>query len=198
MRTRLLAVAAVAALAAAVPATAASAPQITDPTGDARNQSAGADIVSALFGTQGTTAKVGRKTVYTPSKLVVTVTYAAAPSTDPYVSHQLTFELPGCGNVYMQVFNGSSTWGDADCLGEDATFDPSYKMAGSTITWTLPFNSIGKQYFKPGTALTDLVAYTAVAEPVLGIESQLVAGDAPVPVDAALDYATTTAAYKIS
>jgi len=198
MRTRLLAVAAVAALAAAVPATAAPAPQITDPTGDARNQSAGADIVSALFGTSGTTAKVGKKSVYTPTKLVVTVTYAAAPSTDPYVSHQLVFELPGCGRVYMEVFNGSSTFGDAECLGDGVTFDPSFKMAGNAITWTLPFQSIGKQYFKVGTALTDLVAYTAVAEPALGLETQDFFGAAPLPVDGALDFATTTAAYKVS
>jgi hypothetical protein len=197
VRTRLLAVAAVAALAAAVPATAAPAPQITDPAGDARTQSAGADIVSALFGTDGTTQKVGKKTVYTPTKLVVTVTYAAAPSTDPYVSHQVLFTSPGCGSVYLEVYSGG-TFGVADCLPEDASFDVSYKVSGNSIVYTLPFNSIGKQYFKPGTALTDLTAYTAIADPALGYETyELTAAPGVLPVDGGIDVATSAASYRI-
>lgn len=199
MRIRLLAVVAAVAVASALPAGAAPAPQITDPTGDARNQSAGADIVSVLFGTQGTTAKVGKKMVYTPAKLVVTATYAAAPSTDPYVSHQLVFNAGDCGEIYMEVFSGG-TFGSAGCL-EDG-FEPSVKIVDNTIVYTLPFNTIGKQYLKAGASLTDLVAYTAVADPVLGYEMQeiaaIVLAEAGNPADAAIDYATTTAVYKIS
>lgn len=198
MRIRLLSVAAVAALAAALPAGAAPAPQITDPAGDARTQSAGADIVSVLFGTQGTTTKVGRKSVYTPAKLTVAVTYSAAPSTDAYVSHQVAFTAPGCGEVYLEMYTGG-TFGSADCL-EDP-FDFSYKADGNVLTVTLPFNTVGKQYFKVGSSLTDLVAYTAFADPVLGYETQelisVAAAEAGAPVDGAIDYATSTASFKI-
>ncbi|HEV2891367.1 MAG TPA: hypothetical protein VGX28_13425 [Frankiaceae bacterium] len=195
MRIRLLSVAAVAVLAAALPAGAAAPkPQITDPAGDARTQAAGADIVSVLFGTTGTTTKVGRKSVYTPSKLVVDVTYSAAPSTDPYVSHQVTFTAPGCGNVYLEIYSGG-TFGVADCLPEDTSFDVSYKAAGNVLSISLPFNTIGKQYFKVGSSLTDLAAYTALADPVLGYESQELAGIAEA--DGSIDYATSPATFKI-
>lgn len=199
MRIRLLSIAAVAVLATAVPSSAAAKPQITDPKGDARTGNAGADVVSVLFGTQGTTAKVGKRTVYTPSKLVVNVTYAAAPSADPHVSHQVTFTAPGCGTVYLEIYSGG-TYGNADCLPEDSAFDISYKASGNTLSLSLPFNTIGKQYLKRGAALTDLVAYTAVADPLLGFESQevggLVLGEAGA--DAAIDYASSAAAYKIA
>lgn len=197
MRTRLLAVAAVAALGAALPVSAAPAPQITDPTGDALTQEASADIVSALFRTEGSTTKVGRKSVYTPSKLLVDVTYAAAPSTDPHVAHVLTFNAPGCGVVYLEVFM-LGTWGVADCL-PDTDFEVSYKINGNTLTYTLPFTVVGKQYFKPGSSLTDLVAYTAASEPTVGVESVEVVSSAPVapPVNGAIDHATTKTAFKI-
>lgn len=197
MRIRLFAAAAVAVLAAGIPASAAPAPQVTDPKGDARTQSAGADIVSVLFGTQGTTSKVGRKTVYTPSKLVVTVTYAAAPSADPYVGHVLTFVDPGCGRVYLEVFAGDSTWGDAACLGEGVTLGVIHKVSGNSIVYTVPLNALGKGNLKVGSALTNLTAYTAVADPVLGIETQELAGESPVFVDASIDHATSAASYKI-
>lgn len=200
MRIRLLSVAAVAALATALPSFAAPAPQITDPKGDARGGAAGTDIVSALFATQGTTAKVGKKTVYTPTKLVVDVTYAAAPSTDPYVSHQVVFTAPGCGTVYLEVY-ALGTFGVADCMPDDTSFDVTYKVTGNTMQFTLPFTVIGKQYFKPGSSLTDLVAYTAVSDPVFGYESQEVVGavasEAGVPADGAIDFATTKASYRI-
>jgi len=191
MRTQLLAATALAALAMSLPASAAPAPQITDPAGDSRDTSATTDIVSALFGTQGTTTKVGRKTVYTPTKLVVTVTYSGAPSADPQATHAVTFTEPGCGAIYIQVYSGG-TWGFADCLG-DADFGVSYKIAGNTVTYTLPFNTIGKQYFKPGTSLTDLAAYTSLSDPVFGFDVRDISG----LDEGALDYATSAATFRI-
>ena len=198
MRTRLLAVAAVAALGATLPASAAPAPQITDPAGDAVTKEAGADIVSALFRTEGTSAKVGRKTVYTPTKLAVDVTYAAAPSTDPHVAHVVSFTAPGCGNVYLEVY-ALGTYGVADCSPPDTSFDVTYKITGNVISYSLPFTVLGKQFFKPGSSLTDLVAYTAASDPTRGIESYEMVAIAPVapPVDGSIDFATSTASFKI-
>ena len=201
MRTRLLAATAVVAAAAlALPASGAPAPQVVDPKGDAKTQSAGADIVSALFGTAGTTQKIGKRTVYTPGKLTVTVTYAAAPSTDPYVSHQVSFTAPGCGNVYLEIFS-TGTFGVADCSPPDTSFDVSYKIAGNTITYTLPFSTLGKQYFKTGTPLTDLVTYTAFSDPQFGYESQEIAATTHVAgvtaAEGAIDFATSAASYRI-
>ncbi len=189
---RVLAVAALAACAAlAAPAGAAAPkPQITDPKGDSAVLGAGGDIVSALFSTTGSTTRVGKKTVYTPTRLVVTVTYAANASTEQYATHVVQFAAPGCGEIYLQHFSGGK-FGSAECL-EDP-FDPITSVKGKTVTFTLPFSSVGKAYFKKGAALTDLKVYSAVAEPVLGYETAQFADD-----PGASDVATTTGVYRIS
>jgi hypothetical protein len=192
--TRVLAVAALAACAAlAAPAGAAAPkPQITDPTGDSTVLGAGGDIVSALFSTAGTTAKVGKKTVYTPTKLLITITYAADVASEPYASHAVRFEVPGCGEVYLQHYSGGTFGSAPDSCVTDA-FDPNTSVKGKTLTFTLPFSTIGKAYMKKGAALTDLKVYTAVADPVLGYESGELGGD-----QGSSDVATTTAVYRIS
>lgn len=189
MRTVAVAVAAAAALSFTSPADAAPKPQIVDATGDAP-AGAGYDVVSALFTTAGSTAKVGRKTVYTPTKLVVVVTYAGNVAADAYATQVVTFDAPGCDDVYLQTYSGG-TFASADCL-EDP-FDVSVKTSGKTVTFTVPFGTLGKQYLKPGAVLSGLATYTALAEPVLGYETgELTLGTATV------DTATTDKVYKIA
>lgn len=191
MRTQLLAV--LAALAVAAPGTQAAAPkpQIKDPAGDAIALGAGYDIVSGLFKTDGITQRVGRRTVYTPTKLVVVITYAGAVPADAYATQAVRFDAPGCPGVYLQRFSGG-TWGSADC--QEESFDFSVKSSGKTVTFTLPFNVLGKRHLFKGAALTGLHTYTAVADPVLGYESyELAAGLA-----GAVDAARATAPYKVA
>ncbi len=197
MRTRLLAVL-LAACTAALPAHAgAPKPQITDKTGDEKVPNApGMDIVSATFSTAGTTARVGKRTVYTPTTLVVTVAYAGPVAADPYVTHTVLFTVPGCGEAYLEVFGGG-TYGVADCLSDEFAFTTA--VSGATLTYRLPFASIGKQYLKAGAALTDLVVYSALGDPVEGFETEELSSIATGGlVEGAVDLASTTAAYKVA
>ena len=189
MRTVATAVAAIAALSFMPAAGAAPKPQIVDATGDAA-AGAGYDIVSALFTTAGTSAKAGRKTVYTPTKLVVTVTYASTVPADAYATQVVEFSAPGCEGVYLQTFSGG-TFGSADCL-EDP-FDVSVKAAGKSVTFTLPFGVLGKQYLNKGAVLSGLTTYTALADPVLGYET----GELTMRT-VTVDSAATTNVYKIA
>ncbi|HEU0133159.1 MAG TPA: hypothetical protein VFQ85_19445 [Mycobacteriales bacterium] len=191
-RPRLLATALLSALAlTAVPAHAAAPkPQITDPKGDTAAPMAGTDLVSVLFGTSGTTAKVKKKTVYTPTKLVVTLTYDGQPSADPTVSHVVTFDAPGCDDVYLQVYGGDGTFGSADCV--NAAFDFGYKTSGNTITLTLPFGALGKS-LRGGAKLGALRAYTAVGDPLIGLETVVMTSRD----ETANDVAKTDALYTV-
>ena len=180
----------------------ATPPQVTDPSGDARVAGgAGADIVSVLFGTEGTTAKVRGRRTYTPDKLVVTVTYAGPVAVDEYVTHELVFTAPDCGEVYLERFYGG-TYGLAACL--DGSFDFGTRVRGSTLTYVVPFSLVGRAYLRPGAVLTDLLAYTAPGEPRFGEETNefaRLAGDLvlddPNAVDATIDRATSGATYRI-
>lgn len=190
MRVRLAAVTAAAALAVvAVPGHAAVAPQITDPSGDALLPLAGLDIVSALFATKGRTQKVSGKTVYVPKSLEVTVTYAAAPDKSPVSTQAVLFDLTGCGMIYLQRYNGDATWATAECVADPIDYVLTTK--GNTLTFSLPFSAIGKQ-FKKGSVLTDLRTWTGVADPVLGY------GPAEFIEETAVDLASTDATYKIA
>lgn len=190
MRIQLLA--ALAALALTAPgAQAAAKPQITDPAGDAVALGAGYDIVSGLFKTEGVTERVGRRAVYTPTKLVVVVTYAAAVPADDYATQAVRFDAPGCTGVYLQRYSGG-TWGIADCLAD--AFDFSVKASGKTVTFTLPFKVLGKAHLFKGGALTGLHTYTAVADPVLGYESYEVAAG----LAGAVDEGRSAVPYKIA
>lgn len=178
-------------LALAAPGSAAAPkPQITDPAGDAVPAvGAGYDIVSALFKTDGITTKVGRKKVYTPTKLVVVVTYAGNVPTDKHAAQVLEFDAPGCADVYLESYSGG-TYGLADCVPD--SFEFSVKPSGKTLTITLPF-SLNKSSFKKGAVLTGLRTYTAGADPLVGYETaELTQGVGT------FDNATSTATYKIA
>ena len=197
MRSRLAAAAAVAAALAfpSVGHAAPAKPQITDATGDQLPVGdAGYDIVSALFKTEGTTTKVGRKKVYTPTKLVVVVTYAGTAAPDDNASQAVEFDLPTCANVYLQSYSGG-TWAFADCWGPDP-FPISAKVSGKTVTFTVPFSAIGKQHLKPGVTLTGLRTFTSYADPLAGYDSGQFSGD--LMGAGALDEATSTATYKVA
>jgi hypothetical protein len=177
-------------------------PQIVDPLGDGRVPGAGADVVSALFATEGTTAKVRGKQVYTPTRLVVTVKYAGAVAEDPYVTHQVLFQAPGCGEVYLEVYAGG-TYGTKECVA-GGSFEFSAKRTANALTYSVPFGLVGRSYLKPGKTLTGLLVYTAAGEPQFGSESEetarpvseLVAGD-DTTLDGTVDRATTTATFTI-
>lgn len=192
MRPQPLLVALLASLAFAAPSTAAPRPQITDATGDqVPVGGAGYDVVSAAFSTTGDKYKVGRKTVYNPTKLIVTVTYAGAVASDAHAAQVVSFDAPGCENIYMQRYSGG-TWAFSGCI-DDFAF--AVKASGKTLTFTLPFKAIGTKSLKKGAVLTDLRTYTSVADPVLGYESgELVGAFGAGPVD----NAATTAPYRIS
>lgn len=190
-----VAVAVSAVLALAAPGHGAVAkPQITDPTGDALPPvSAGYDIVSALFRTEGSSAKVGRKTVYTPNKLSITVTYAGDVPTEDYAAQVVAFDIANCPTVYLERYASGITYGTADCFAESFTF--STKVVGKTLTFTLPFATLGKAYLKPGAVLSNLRTYTALAEPAFGYESGEVGGPAGA---GHVDEGVTGAAYKVA
>ena len=188
MRLRLAVLTASAALAATALPGQAAGPQISGDGGDVPVPNL--DIVSAQFATKGTTTRVGKKTVYTPKSLVVTVTYSAAPDGLPVASQFVGFTLPGCGAILMQRYDGNGTWGVAECQeAGDLAYDVA--VSGNAVVFTLPFNAIGKQ-FKKGSVLTDLRVLTSVSDPVVGY--------GPVDVDEALavDSASTDTAYTVA
>lgn len=181
-----------AALALTLPTGAAPKPQITDPVGDALvGAGPGYDVVSALFTTSGTTVKAGRRLVYTPTKLVIVLTYAGTVATDQWAAQVVTFDAPGCTSVYLERF-AAATYGRAACLGDD--FEFTAKAAGRTLTFTLPFSVVGKERLRKGAVLTRLRTYTAFADPVLGYETGEAAGVFGAGV---VDEASTTAGYPI-
>lgn len=169
-------------------------PQIVDAKADQLAVAGtGYDIVSALFATSGTTTKVKKKTVYTPTKLVITLTYAGAVPADEHATQVVEFDAPGCADIYLQAYAAAgATYGQGDCLPDDTSVDFAVKTAGNTMTFTLPLNLFGAGVLKAGTPLTNLVTYTAYAEPVLGIEPGFVGPEAQV------DHAETAAAYRVA
>ena len=181
MRLRLAAVVATAAVAAlAVPGSAAPPPkpQITDPAGDAFIPEGSIDIVSALF----TTDKPGKK----PGRLVVTVTYAAAPDAYEPASYAVVFNVPGCGDVRLHHAAAADN-GFSDC--SDGLLPISTSVKDKTITFSIPFKVIAG--LKAGVTLTDLRTWTSGADPVLGYSPAL------DEESLTADEASTTATYKV-
>jgi hypothetical protein len=146
-------------------------PQIVDAAGDEVVPVGGTDLVAAVFDTAGTYTKVKKKTVYTPNKLTVELRYAAPVATDPYVAHVVTFDAGSCGAVYLEVYGTDVTYGDADCLTN--SFEFSFQAEDDELRITLPFSVIGKS-LRAGTKLSSLRAYTAVADPLVGLEPVLI------------------------
>jgi hypothetical protein len=172
-------------------ASAKSGPNIltfSDPAGDNVSPSSASDITGVTWtSTMKNKAHgngVGRGK-YTPTALVVTLTLAAPPATDSTV-YAVDANLPGCGDFLLTYQPGATleSFNYADCGGDpsdpttqgSSTFDAAPDVVGSSIVWTLPFNSLPGGV-KPGTTFTDLNAYTDFTDPALGLVSpSLIAG----------------------
>ena len=189
MRTRLVtaAVLATGLAAFALPSSAATAPapQIQDATGDSLAPVKGLDIVSGLFATSGT-GTPGKKG-YVPKSLVITITYAGDVATAEGYEQEVTF-MSDCGAVKLQAYAGAS-YAVADCLAD--SFEPDVTVAGTTMTFTLPFGTFDG--LKAGATLTDLHTNTTLGDPVVGLSLTDVTVE-----DASSDVAATTASYKIA
>jgi hypothetical protein len=190
MRLRAVALAAAFAACLPVPAHAATArPQITDAAGDQRAMSASYDIRSALFSTGGVTVRSGKRSVYVPTRLVVTVTYAAPVAADGYSAQVVSFATSDC-RVYLEVYGTSHTYGSASCV--DSPFTVPVKASGTTLTFMLPFSALGKGRLGPGADIGELSTWTNVAEPSQGYETGDLVGNAVT-----VDLAETDATYTI-
>lgn len=171
-------------LTAPVFATAAPpAPQIVDPSGDAVGGQAALDITSVRFSTSGTTTvtKVGKKkvkkTTYTPTKLVITQTLAAAPSTQAGARYVINADIAGCGGIDVYYVNGAegptgNVWLDcpegSGAADGGTLIDMTPKIAGSTMTWELPLKMLPKEA-RVGALVSGFQAYTDIGDPVFGL-----------------------------
>lgn len=207
--------AATAAFAVSVPSHAAPAPQIKDATGDAAGGQAALDIVTVRFSTSGTTTvtkvRGKRVTTYTPTKLVVTQTLAAAPSTATGTRYRIEATVDGCGQFDIYYVNGSSgpvgnVWFDCPegALGESGTLlDVVPKISGATMTWELPLKALPREV-KAGSVLSGFRAFTDLGDPVTGIlgtgdgaANLLIVPDDPTVGVAVADVATGSGSWKI-
>lgn len=175
---------------------------VADDAGDARGAQAGTDIKQIVFTTTGKTAtkKVRGKMVksYTADTLVVTMTLAAAPTALPPVVYEVDSVSSTCGGIYLYwdpqeiASGGFVSCGSApDATGSTSTtLDVVPVVTASTITWTMPLNTLPKE-MRIGSSITDIHSYVAVAEPNTGASTALLtpAGD--------FDDADSGAAYKI-
>jgi hypothetical protein len=193
MRRTLLALAAILVTATAVPGHAAAPqPHIVDPKGDAITEQAGHDIVSVRF---STTKRMGKV-----SHIVVTATFAAAPSREPGVLYRVLGNHSACGGVmlswapasalaYDQVYMHCGSSELSDGTGPYTIVNVRPRVSGSVMTWTLALKALPKEMAK-GT-MTDLAAFTTISDPVFGIFNATDYNTA-----ASIDYATGTGSFK--
>ena len=191
-----------------------AAPQITDATGDAIGMQAALDIVSVRFATTGTTTrtKVGKKvkTTYTPTKLVVTKTLAAAPSTTDLTRYRIEAFIDGCGYLDIYYVTGDAPAGNVwlDCpegegLEGGSLFDIMPKTVGKTLVWELGLKMLPKEA-RVGAVMSEFRAFTDVGDPVTaiigtgeGAGNVLIIPDDPTIGLAVFDVATGSGSWKI-
>lgn len=180
-RARLALLAALVSTALASPhAGAATKPLLTDPKGDAIALGNSWDIVSADLVTTGTTKKVGRKSVYTPTVLLASVTLAGPPSTQVGTKVHFRTDISACGGGYIDWsylpgtkagHNNGFVVGCGDPLvngqlservGDNAV------VKGNTITWKLRLKEMGKD-LPLGTTFRKPVVSTDVNDPYFGL-----------------------------
>lgn len=176
-------------------------PQITDKTGDANGINSqgfnvgiepqeqtepvnvpGADITSVLFATSFATKKSHGKKVRTPNGFTVTLTLAAAPTTD--IEYRVSGAAANCSSVFFEYNTAPDAMvqSDARCPGTTPLQDTSYAVSGSAsgqkITWVVP-----EGVFRTGTVFSSLTAQT-----------RTVAVRVTAPQ---IDYATSGATYTV-
>lgn len=166
----------------AVPSSAGTtAPQVSDPSGDATGGQASTDILSATYSTTGVTtvAKVRGKTVktYKPKVLVATLTLAAPPSKTTGMKYELNAQVDGCGSFGYSYTPGAATGDSAlfmSCpAGASATSGgtlivPDTTFLGNSIVWSVPLNAMPAEV-KLGSAFSSFAAATDLAEPITGV-----------------------------
>lgn len=178
----LLAVLAIAASPLLAGAAPAPKPQVMDPKGDARLPEAGFDILSAGLKTTGTTKKLGKRTVYTPTRLVATVTLAGPPPTIPGTNIEFRAAASACkGGDFTWTYHAGpvgpfdtggdlfvSGCGDTGSLGtQSATFgDVIPVIKGNAITWTFRLKDLGSE-LPLGSTFRNFRVSTDISEPVL-------------------------------
>jgi hypothetical protein len=189
-------------LATVVPAHASGPkPQITDETGDANGVNSqglklgiepqqrtepvnvpGADITSVLFTTTFVNKKSHGKKVRTPNGFTVTLTLAAAPTTD--IEYRVSGAAANCSSVFFEYNTapGATVTSDARCPGSTPLQDTNYVVSGSAngqkITWVVPDG-----VFRNGTVFSSLTAQTRT------VAVRLTAPQ--------IDYATSAATYTV-
>lgn len=219
MRRRLIAVP-LAAFALVLPEAQAATTKmvVTDPKGDANfsglhgqsvpvGSQENLDITAVTLDTTKAVSykivKRKRVKVETPTGIIVTITMATTPNTQPSASYGLTGVHSACGNLRMQIYyspDGPETYGDlADCGSDGTATNPdqfrinfSPKVVGNDLVLAIPFKALPKE-FKVGTFLDDIIVYTSTAEFVL-------AGYQPTDfvADAGIDTATAEKAWKVA
>lgn len=181
----------------------------TDPAGDGKMEP-GDDIVGVRLTTAGTTATVGKKTTYTPKQMVLSLTTASPVATNGTVQYTFEGNVPGCGAFYVAIAPGELAKALPDPAGfpelfgscpDDKAFDfttsAAFKVDGSTLTVTFDLNAD----FKAGATISDVLAYSAVVEPVTGEIGPTIQGGRPLSPFSeqsfANDDAVSTATYTI-
>ena len=166
---------------------------IVDPAGDAVGSQASLDITGVDFHMTSTTTRTvvptrgknGRKqvvTTVTPKDLVITLTLDGDAEVLPGTSYQIGAETP-CGHLfafsYFSALDGGTghslqfaACGEADPTdtadGEASVLlEPTVALSGKTITYTVPARELPSKIGMSST-FTELVAYTALTEPVVG------------------------------
>lgn len=208
MRIRTTLFAGLAAGAALFASTASAAPTavITDAKGDAKGAQAAYDIVSVTM----ETTKVSKAKNAPLKDFVVTMELAAAPDTKPGTAYQIFGTNAACGAFFAYVYwsaldaGPSSSLQFGDCGdGTDPTSD-NFLVESATVTTQgtkLVFKASAKalpSQIKAGSAFTELVAYTAPTEPVVGYSTYDVAviSGAPIEDAATIDFARGDKTYK--
>lgn len=175
---------------------------VTDAVGDARGGQAGMDIGKVIFTTTGKTVikKVKGKSIksYTPDTLVVKLELAAPPTSLPPVVYEVDSANSACGFIYLywdpeELGSGGlvECGSEEDATGSTATvLEVVPVLTGSTITWSMPFNTLPKE-IRVGTTITDVHSFVALAEPITGLSTALFTAVADI------DDADSGAVYKI-
>lgn len=185
--------------------TAAVGNDIVDPSGDAVGGQAALDITGVDFHmtttdvVTTTVVKGKKKTVVTkkPKDLVVTMSLVGAPAVSPGISYQIGAETD-CGHLFVYSYFSAEAAGPAHsfqfslCGGEDPTstdgeanfsVDPVVTVSGTKLVYTVSAKALPRE-ISMKSVFTELLAYTAVTEPVIGYAT------ADFVPESAVDYAT--------
>lgn len=183
MRRLILLVSLASAVALAAPAQAKPF-TYSDAKGDALVPDAAFDIVGVTYSTEGVTSvtKSRGKTVkkYDPTKLVVTMTLAAAPKQQPGIKYRAEAQISECGS--LNFFYAPTLAGDlapaanltVGCGGPDGPaggnslfLDPKLSIKGTKLIWSIPLKALPK-VARAGALISQLKSSVDVVEPVLG------------------------------